>query len=84
MAASLLARNHLVYLFNPCSSKKLARFETLRPSISLRSCSRRQVSQDTVIEILFGVRVKISRAFGLTVEGIFVGIVTYEPNLCTP
>ena len=56
----------------------------LRPSISLRSCSRRQVSQDTVIEILFGVRVKISRAFGLTVEGVFVGIVTYEPNLCTP
>ena len=77
-------RIYLVYLLSPCSSKKLARFEMLRPSKSLRSCSRRQVSRDTVMEILFGVRVKISRGLGLTVESTLVRIVICDPHLCAP
>jgi len=84
LAASLLAQIYLVYLFSPCSSKKLARFEMLRPSISLRSCSRRQISHDTVMEILLGVRVKISRGLGLTVESALVRIVVCDPDLCAP
>ena len=84
LAASLLAKIYLVYLFSPCSSKKLARFEMLRPSIPLRSCSRRQISHDTVMEILFGVRVKISRGLRLTVESALVRIVVCDPHLCAP
>ena len=41
------------------------------------------MSQDTVIEIRFGVRVEISRRFGLTFVGAFFRISRADPSGCT-